>query len=105
MRERIPEPLWNEAAELARKYGVNKVARALRLDYYNLKERRDSTTASKEGKPQRAGFVELVGSISPGNECVIELERCDGGKMRIQMKGVAPADLCDFAEIFWKQGR
>ena|SRR5437773_8784993 len=35
----MPEPLWTVAANLARQYGVGRVARFLRLDYYSLKER------------------------------------------------------------------
>jgi hypothetical protein len=32
-RARIPEELWREAAELASAHGINRTARALRLDY------------------------------------------------------------------------
>ena len=38
-RARIPEELWREAAELACAYGMNRTAKALRLDYYSLKKR------------------------------------------------------------------
>jgi len=38
-RSAIPEALWASAAELAGEYGLAKTARALRLDYYSLKER------------------------------------------------------------------
>ena len=38
-RARIPEELWREAAQLACAHGVNRTARALRLDYYALKKR------------------------------------------------------------------
>ena len=35
----IPEELWREAAQLASAYGINRTARALRLDYYSLQKR------------------------------------------------------------------
>jgi hypothetical protein len=38
-RSRIPEMLWASAVKAAGKYGVNKTAQALRLDYYVLKKR------------------------------------------------------------------
>ena len=36
---RIPEELWRAAAELAGAHGINRTARALRLDYYSLQKR------------------------------------------------------------------
>jgi len=35
----MPEPLWTLAANLAAQYGVARICRFLRLDYYSLKER------------------------------------------------------------------
>jgi hypothetical protein len=37
-RGRIPQALWKEAAEAARRYGLNPTAQALRLDYNRLKK-------------------------------------------------------------------
>ena len=38
-RSHIPEPLWASAVTMARTYGLNRTAKALRLDYYALKKR------------------------------------------------------------------
>jgi hypothetical protein len=38
-RSRIPEQLWRAAVAVAASYGVNPTARALGLDYYELKKR------------------------------------------------------------------
>jgi hypothetical protein len=38
-RSRLPETLWAAASELAKRYGVNPTARALRLDYTGLRKR------------------------------------------------------------------
>src|SRR2546425_13135248 len=63
-QERIPEGLWSEAVELARRYGTWPAARALRLDYNKLKqlavagnERRavDPSTTVRGGIPPRPG--------------------------------------------------
>ena len=47
LRRRLPEELWEAAVGVARQEGVYRTARALRLDYTNLK-RRIETTAGKE---------------------------------------------------------
>ena len=39
VRSRIPGPLWAAAVRMAKSYGVNRTAQALRLDYYGLKKR------------------------------------------------------------------
>lgn len=111
-RRRLPEELWEAAVVVARQEGIYQTARALRLDYANLK-RRIETTGGKEAiapptfqqdrrsvKRRRklaasvkrgtepATFVELVaGAI--GGDCLIEVEG-GGGRMRIQMKLTAP---------------
>src|SRR5438094_1356258 len=38
-RTRLPEPLWEAAAALARAHGVSRVAQMLRLDFYKLQRR------------------------------------------------------------------
>ena len=49
-RPRVPisEGLWREAAELARTHGINRTARALRLDYYSLQKRVAAAAGSGE---------------------------------------------------------
>ena len=56
---KLPESFWQSAAELARHYGANPAARALRLDYTALK-RRVSEGLSPSEKPARAAFVEWL---------------------------------------------
>ena len=102
-RSRIPEQLWRESVEVARSYGVNQTARALRLDYYGLKQRLDAgldgSPVEKEGM---GSFVELV-AASPAEvpECLVELESASGTKMRIQLKGMAVPDVVLLRGLFW----
>ena len=49
-RSRLPETLWAAAAELAKRYGVNPTARALRLDYTGLRKRVENRDRSKPKK-------------------------------------------------------
>ena len=83
-RARLPESLWEAAAELAREYGVYAVAQALRLDYRGLKKRLGEGADRRPGKSKPV-FVELIASPPPTKceECLIEFQLTRGGKMRI----------------------
>src|SRR4029453_17831709 len=72
-RSKLPESLWGAAVELARQYGVYRVAHALRLDYVGLKKRLDGVTNVGKSAGKTA-FVELVPPPSPMPECVIEFK-------------------------------
>jgi hypothetical protein len=104
-RARIPDALWQAATALARQHGAGKVARVLRLDYYAL--RRRVTAAGGSGRSYQAtrpAFVELLPTTmaAPACECVVECERPDGARMRIQLRGAASApDLAALSERFW----
>jgi hypothetical protein len=94
-RARIPEELWREAAELACAHGVNRTARALRLDYYSLKKRVAAAAGSGQRGPE---FVEILPGGMPAArpECMIEVEDPSGAKMRIRLQG---GDLPDVAAL------
>ena len=91
-RTKLPESLWQAAVELARQHGIYAVAHPLRLDYTRLKQRLDGIP-SRQRKPAKAAFVELIGDgRATLPECVIEFEAASGGKMRIQWKAAVPPD-------------
>jgi len=125
----IPERLWTAAAELAREHGVFRIAKALHLEYGKLKERvgvmvpgtknpADKTLAAlprtrasrrsravvlnrSRSQPRTPEFVELF-APSPGSslECRVELEG-RRGKMRIEFKGIATAELVALGRALW----
>jgi hypothetical protein len=99
--------LWASAADLARRYGLAKTARALRLDYYSLKERIEA--GNGRGSPEmtaRPAFVELVPQPAAAvSEWTMELEDPSGARMRVHLKGAAVPDLTDLSESFWRMGR
>ena len=80
----MPEELWLVAVEVARRAGVSQVARVAGLDYDRLKQRMLAQRLSSRGA---AGFVEVAldgaDARSTIGECVVELERPDGTRMRI----------------------
>ena len=82
-RAKLPESIWEAAAELAREHGVYAVAQPLRLDYMELKKRLGEV-ASRRPDKSKPVFVELIAPPAAAwEECLIEFESTRGDKMRI----------------------
>ena len=112
----IPERLWTAAAELAREHGVFPTAKALRLEYGKLKERAEAAgpAAKRRGGKVRTRvrrrvpfstspptFVELLAPRSGSlPSAVVELEG-PRGRMKIELKGVATAELVALCRALW----
>ena len=111
----IPEPLWAAAAELAREHGINATAKVLHLEYRKLKEKtlvvgqgkgfkrsRTGRPRRKRSQPRPPAFVELFAPPSSGSslECRVELEG-RRGKMKIEFKGIATAELVALGRALW----
>jgi hypothetical protein len=98
---RMPEPLWRAAGRAASVHGLNQVAKALRLDYYNLKKRVDSCQAPDALKP---AFIEL-GVVPPpvAPKWRIEMEAPGGAKMTIEFPDPRQLDLTALARAFWRK--
>ena len=99
---RIPEELWSLAAELGARYGVSRTARALRLQYYDVKKRVDMAPSSETDEAVTSpAFVEiLTAPSSEVSECLVEFESAGGAKMRIQVKGAVTPDLAALSRLF-----
>jgi hypothetical protein len=101
--KRLPEALWAAAAELAKRYGVNPTARALRLEYGGLRKR-----VENQGRPKRKramatppNFMEFVApGAKPLTNCTVEVESAQGSKLRLELRGVATAELADLIHTF-----
>jgi hypothetical protein len=111
-RSRIPDSLWSAAASAAGQCGIHRTSRALRLDYYALKERVEQQSmaiaapAPKSVANQRfrtlPTFLELAPPAAAGScECTLELENAAGAKMRVHLKNVAVPDLAALSRSFW----
>ena len=100
-RERIPEALWTAAGELAREHGVNQVSQVLHLEFNHLK-RAAGAGGPNDRKRATPAFVELMApQTSAERECVLELEG-RRGKLRIELKGMAAAELTDISRSLWE---
>jgi hypothetical protein len=99
-RSRIPNRLWDSAAHVAGQCGLNRTAKALHLDYYDLKKRMNAAAVSQGPVPS---FIELSPTAAvPVPECIIDLESRDGAKMRIHIKGMNVPDLDTLGRVFWR---
>jgi hypothetical protein len=100
---RLPEALWAAAAELAKRYGVNPTARALRLEYGGLRKRFENRgQAKRKGAPSTPpSFMEFV---APGakavTNCILEVEWAQGGKLRLELKAVTTTELASLIRAF-----
>jgi hypothetical protein len=101
-RRRIPDDLWRMAAGLAGRYGVNRTARALRLDYYRVKQHADGTPARDPEKPAAPSrFVEILPTLpAPAPTCLVEFEDPRGSKMRVHLPGGDPGAVVALGRLF-----
>jgi hypothetical protein len=100
---RLPEPLWSLAADLAREFGLNRVAGLLRLNYYDLKKRLGQPVATPSPMGTTGpSFLELLGTETlPVTECTIECKNATGAQLRIQLKGREWPDLMGICGELW----
>lgn len=67
-RSPLPEEFWTAAVELARKHGLYRTARALPIDYANLRKRLSGAARPEASKP--AQFLELFSPQAPSSGCI-----------------------------------
>ena len=108
-RTRLPEELWQVAAEIAGRRGVNVVCRSLRLDASSLKkrmgqDRKPVKAKRKDGKHKPEGaaqFVELFTTVASGGSiCMVEVDSPRGGKLRLEWKGVSASEVTELIRTF-----
>lgn len=104
-RSTIPEALWKSAVCLSKTYGVHRISKALRLNHSVLKKRvHEASIPSSPKKTKPSLFVELDTFSSPFSlEGVLEMERSDGMKMKMHLKGFRVQDLLALSQAFWGQ--
>jgi hypothetical protein len=86
-----------------REHGISKTARELRLDYYSLKDRVESSCQEGLGVDEAAEsrFLEIpvcLPSSSGVAECVLEIEDGQGARLRVELRGAALARLETLAQ-------
>ncbi len=100
-REPVPKDIWKDATELAKKYSIYKVSKALSLNYVNLKTR-VMGPSKKKPENKKTPFIEL-GQLPPAAEIVLEMENKKGSRLKICLKGKIDFDPMDLAKIFYQK--
>jgi hypothetical protein len=97
-REPVPKDIWKDATELAKKYSIYKVSKALSLNYVNLKTR-VMGPSKKKPENKKTPFIEL-GQLPPAAEIVLEMENKKGSRLKVCLKGKIDFDPMDIARTF-----
>jgi hypothetical protein len=100
---RIPEPLWEAAACLARTYGVSPISAALKLSYYDLQRRTQGDRAVSTPTQAPPTFIELAapkGSPVLRSHGTIEVVHADGARLLVRLPGAKPEDLLALMRAF-----
>jgi len=99
---RIPEDLWSQATELAGRYGIAKVAVALKLDYKSLKRRVSAKHSADDARSTSvsSSFVELnLGLPLAPAVCVLVLTDRAGRGLRIELPQTTGNEVAEVAEV------
>lgn len=104
--EKMPEPLWEGAIELAKLYGVSPVQRILRIDYRGLERRAlgINQPAAKARTAVRPSFIELPPLPARRPEHLVELEDGTGRKLSLKVAVGHLAEVLPLAQAFWRPG-
>ena len=105
--ERIPEELWQAAAELARCRGLSATAAMLKLSYYDLKRRLVAGNTSRPGDSRAPVFVEVpVTPLPPSGEerGTVELVQAGGARLILRFPSASPNDLLPVVQLFLRPG-
>jgi|SRR5208282_868625 len=99
-REQIPPELWEAAASLSEQYSVHEISKRLSLNHTALRDRIGSQREDARITPNVPAFIELDMSKPRGDgECIIEMEKPDGARLKIIIKGNYP-DLAGVSKAF-----
>ena len=105
--ERIPEELWQAAADRARRHGLSATAAMLKLSYYDLKRRLVAGGTSRRSGARAPVFVEVpVTPVPPNGEerGTVELVQAGGARLILRLPSASPHDLLPVVQLFLRPG-
>jgi hypothetical protein len=101
-KDRIPESLWEAAADLSPSYSTCQISKALRLDFKELK-RRIRDRSHRAAPPE---FVELkVERLFSTGQCLMEVRSPAGFELKIQTVTALPPQCMQLLSCFLDHGR
>ena len=110
--ERIPPRLWKAAASLAGRYSVHRIARALRLNFVELRDHIRGKHAGRFSLQAKGGkrtaavspFVELpvatAGQLGRV-DCRLTLHEGRRGRLTVRLEGVGIGPLVELLREVW----
>jgi hypothetical protein len=104
-RSPMPEKIWAEATQLARRLGVWRAASRLGLCYESLRRRADEKSARTGASAPR--FVEMraadLASMARHDGVVVELCAADGTRMTVRLCEGMPVDMTALVGAFGRR--
>lgn len=110
MGERIPQQLWQAAVSVYPRHSVHRIARALRLDSGDLRNRCAGVKASRTRGRQARGpqFMPIAVTPAIGDGGVVDCRVWvrEGRKIRIQLKvnGAGTGSVIELLRELWRSG-
>ncbi|PYT09758.1 MAG: hypothetical protein DMF60_01885 [Acidobacteria bacterium] len=104
--QRIPDELWQAAADVARVHGLSRTATALRLSYYDLQRRLSDVRVPRRGRVPVAHFVELSPPPPPARlrqHGTLELVQASGARLTLRLPNASPKDLLAMVQLFLRR--
>jgi hypothetical protein len=117
--ERVPEALWQAAASLYPRYAVNRIARALRLNFVELRDRvrpkdkqkstlNGSRAVGRSSTTDGLHFMELpatpVGGLN--TECSVKVkDDLRRTRITIRLKGTGVGQMLAMLQGLWSRGQ
>jgi hypothetical protein len=108
--ERIPEALWQAAGALYPRYSVFRIARALRLNFVELRDRvrpkaKATRRVNRKNTPssvERLHFMELPAAAVGGGECHLKVRKGRRGtRVTLRFKGSGVGQLLETLRGLW----
>lgn len=101
--QRIPDELWNAAADLARVHGLSRTSSALKLSYYDLQRRLVAGRRPRRRRVTPAPFVEVAPpALAPelGERGTVELVQASGARLTLRLPNPSASDLLALVHLF-----
>lgn len=104
--ERIPQQLWQAAASLHPRYSVYQIARALRLDFLDLRDH--IHPYRKKGGSKREGSLQFMQlPIAPAEglaDCRLKVSEGRRVRLLIRLKAAGVGPVVELLREVWSRG-
>lgn len=99
-RSAIPDELWTAAIGLSASHSVNKISKALRLNYTELRKRIEQSRSSLLPGIIQPKFIDFEIGKAESAEYIIETTNRNGTSMRAHIRG-SHINFLELSKAFW----